>query len=344
MDNPRDVVARHQVYLERLKSGMVKDYQAAIRGSDKAIQAVLKALNQETLRELTRKQLKALLRDLRAAQLPYYQEALEQMQGVLGELSISEAAFETGVLAKYGVDVVKATTTAYAKALVEPITATGDLLQPFLEDLSARQVARVEKEIMKSVASGRTISQTVQAVRGTKAANYQNGVLQTNWNDARAVIRTATQHVSSVSRQATWIENGVEKYQVVATLDSKTSDKCKGLDGKVFVVGKGPMPPYHPQCRTTTVPYFEKSIWDEGATRSSATGYVDADQTYYSWLKDQPVQFQNDALGPTRAKLLRSGGLTAEEFARLSLDRNFEPLTLEEMKRLNPNAFEKANI
>lgn len=332
------------MYLERLKAGMTNNYQADIRRIDKAIQGILNGLEVETLGQLSKKQLTALLRDLRDLQAPLYAEALKQLTEDLSELSVAESDFESKLIV--GALKVKKLKTVkpFARAIARPIAATGDLLEPFLQDLSTRQVRRVEKEIQKSLAQGRTISQTVRAVRGTKARNYQDGVLQQNWNDARAVIRTATQHVSQMSRSATWETYNVEKYQIIATLDSKTSDKCKGMDGKVFEVGKGPEPPFHPQCRTTTVPYFPPSVWDEGATRSAANGPVDANESYYTWLKKQPVAFQNDALGPTRAKLLRNGGLSAQEFADLSLDRNFEPLTLAEMKRLNPHAFEKANI
>ena len=46
----------------------------------------------------------------------------------------------------------------------------------------------------------------------------------------------------------------------------------------------------------------------------------------------------------TRGKLLRNGGLTADEFANLSVDQKFRPLTLDEMRKRNPLAFEKANL
>mgnify|MGYP002715539443 FL=1 len=338
------MVSRHQVYLERVKTGLTNNYQDDIRKIDEAVRKLLAGLEVETLGQLSKKQLTALLRDLRDLQLPMYAKAMDGIVEQLAELSVVEAGFEAKLIG--GALRAKAVAAAkpYTAALARPIAATGDLLEPFLTDLSTRQVRRIEKEIQKSIGMGRTISQTVQAVRGTKARKYQDGVLQRNWNDARIVIRTATQHVSQASRDATWAENGIEKYQIVATLDSKTSDTCKGLDGKVFEVGKGPTPPFHPGCRTTTVPWFPPSVWDEGATRSAAGGPVSADETYYTWLKDQPVNFQNDALGPVRAKLFREGGLSAQEFAELSLDRNFQPLTITEMKRLNPHAFEKANL
>lgn len=344
--DPRDIVTRHQVYLERLKAGYIKDYGVAIRGADKAIGEVLKALRVESLGELTRKQLKELLTALREAQAPYYAKAMENLTPNFIALAAAEVVFEEKLVSTLSQAKLRSVANAYAAALRQPISATGELLEPFLTDLSAREIKRVEDEVMKSLAQGRTISQTVSAVRGTKKNNYLDGVLQRNWTDARTVIRTATQHVSSTSRAALWAANSdiINSYQIVATLDGKTSQQCKSLDGKVFKIGKGPMPPFHPNCRTTTVPYFPESEFDEGATRSSETGYVDVNTTYYDWLKQQPESFQVDALGPTRAKLFRSGGLSSKEFSDLNLDRNFQPLTLDEMRKLNPHAFERAGI
>ena len=45
-----------------------------------------------------------------------------------------------------------------------------------------------------------------------------------------------------------------------------------------------------------------------------------------------------------RGKLSREGGLTAERFAALQLDKNFKPLTLDQLKELEPLAFDRAGI
>jgi hypothetical protein len=99
-------------------------------------------------------------------------------------------------------------------------------------------------------------------------------------------------------------------------------------------------------CRSTTVadldPKFD--FLKEGRTRSGEKGPVDAKKDYYDWLKDQPPEFQDQALGPKRAKLFREGGLSADKFAELQLDRNFEPLTLAEMRALEPEAFKNAGL
>lgn len=350
--NPRDVLSRHQVYLERLKTGYVRDYEKAIREADAAIQEVFNALKVSRMSELSRANLKKLLSDLKAAQEGIYVKQGDKLMKDLLKLSENEALFERQVIQDIAVaasvkpSLIKKAKDAWKFLVTKPIQATGDLLEPFVKDLSTRQIARINKEIMISVGQGRTISQTVQAIRGTKARNFRDGIIDANARDARTIVRTATQHVSQQAREATWEANSdlIDRYQIVATLDGKTSTKCKSLDQTVWVIGQGPTPPLHPNCRTTTVPYFKPSIWDQGATRSAEFGPVDQSTTYYEWLGNQPKAFQDDALGPTRGKLFRDGGLSADEFSKLQLDKNFQPLTLEEMKRLNPNAFEQAKI
>jgi hypothetical protein len=121
------------------------------------------------------------------------------------------------------------------------------------------------------------------------------------------------------------------------------------MDKRKFPVDSGPRPPFHPNCRTTFILLTKLSaMFAKGATRASvgANGgqQVSADLDYYHWLQQQPAAFQDVAIGPVRAKLFREGGLTVERFAELQLDRNFSPLTLVEMKGLEPLAFERAGI
>lgn len=105
-------------------------------------------------------------------------------------------------------------------------------------------------------------------------------------------------------------------------------------------------------CRTgTTVVLDDKfSFLSEGRTRSERdpetgeVGRVSANQTYYGWLKTQPANVQDSIIGPSRGQLLRDGGLSSERFSELQLGKNFEPLTLEQMRELDPVAFERAGL
>ena len=63
------------------------------------------------------------------------------------------------------------------------------------------------------------------------------------------------------------------RYQIVATLDSRTSDICRHLDGKVFDMKDYEpgvtAPPFHVYCRSCTVPYFADN--DENGMRAART-------------------------------------------------------------------------
>lgn len=240
---------------------------------------------------------------------------------------------------------------AYQRALASPVQATGELLEPFIKNWAQGDAIRLGNVVRNGWAQGKTLPQMIRDVVGTRANGYKDGILDVSRRTAGTVINTATQHVANAARQKVWEDNGdlVKKYQWVATLDRRTTQQCKSLDGRQFEAGKGPMPPIHPNCRSTTIAVLG-SEWDwldEGGTRASSgpnPGYVPADETYYDWLGKQPADFQTVALGPSRAKLFRDGGLTPERFAELNLGRDFEPLTLPEMRAIEPDAFKRAGL
>tara|TARA_R110000803_G_scaffold19510_6_gene50993 strand:+ start:587 stop:937 length:351 start_codon:yes stop_codon:yes gene_type:complete len=99
-------------------------------------------------------------------------------------------------------------------------------------------------------------------------------------------------------------------------------------------------------CRSTTIPILNEkfSFLSKGRTRSGEQGPVSAKTDYYDWLKRQNKQAQLDVLGPARTKLFRDGGMTADRFRELQFDKNFAPLSLKGMRKLEPKAFEKAGL
>jgi hypothetical protein len=54
--------------------------------------------------------------------------------------------------------------------------------------------------------------------------------------------------------------------------------------------------------------------------------------TFYTWLKDQPADFQDVAIGTENAKKLRSGEMTQEQFDKQNLGKTFAPMTLSEKR------------
>ena len=104
---------------------------------------------------------------------------------------------------------------------------------------------------------------------------------------------TEEAYFSSAAQKEAFDELGVEQYEIIATLDSHTSDICRSLDGKVYPMkdyeAGVTAPPFHVWCRSTTAPYFEDDFGEIGgrAARDEEgnTYYVPADMTYAEWEK-----------------------------------------------------------
>ena len=80
------------------------------------------------------------------------------------------------------------------------------------------------------------------------------------YSAAKRLVRTETAYIYEQATKDAYEECGVEWYEFLATLDGRTSEVCRELDGKHFKVrdampGKN-YPPMHPNCRSTTVVWF----------------------------------------------------------------------------------------
>lgn len=355
-DQLKNIEIRNQVLLEGLKEGEHRKFSRFLKDLSSQI---IKRLESEGQTIRTKRRLQILLADFNEIQNSIYFEYIGFLGENLEDVTIDQAEFETQALNKTVKNfeaVLPAPTQLLTSVRVVPMSVQGltskPLLQPFIKDWSISSINRVNTVIQQGFAQGKTVNQMVLEIRGTKQQKFKNGVLAKINRDNRAIVRTAVQHVASVARTETMRQNSdvVKGYEVVATLDNRTTATCRGLDGREFKIGQGPLPPFHVGCRTTTTAVLDErfDFLDQGAKRpvvgEKKIGQVSADKTYYEWLKTQSAKFQNSVIGVTRGKLLRNGGITADEFARLSLDKNFQPLTLDEMRAKRPEVFEQANI
>ena len=352
----KNIEIRNQVFLEGLKEGEHRKFSRFLKDLSSQI---IKRLESEGQTIETKRRLQILLVDLNEIQNSIYSEYVGFLGENLEDIVIDQAEFETQALsqtAKNFDPVTPAPVQLLTSARVVPMSVQGltskPLLQPFIKDWTTNSINRVNTVVQQGFAQGRTIQEMSLEIRGTKQQKFKNGTLAKIKRDNRAIVRTAVQHVASVGRTETMRHNSdlVKWYEWVSTLDSRTSSQCRSLDGRPFDIGGGPLPPIHINCRSTTTAILDDrfNFLDENAKRpvvgEKKIGQVAADKTYYEWLKTQSAKFQNSVIGVTRGKLLRNGGLTAEEFARLSLDKNFRPLTLVEMRAKRPEVFEEANV
>ena len=111
------------------------------------------------------------------------------------------------------------------------------------------------------------------------------------------LARTEMIHTLNESTMQSYKDYGIEKYQFVCGLDERTCPECGSLDGKVFAISEKMegvnYPVIHPNCRCTTIPYFEPDEIDEMFGDGTRVAYTEdhdiyeipSDITYTDWLE-----------------------------------------------------------
>lgn len=110
---------------------------------------------------------------------------------------------------------------------------------------------------------------------------------------AGRVVMTESAVFANKARQDCMEALDVEQFEVVETLDNHTCELCGGMDGKHFRMTDFEIgvtaPPFHPNCRGCTCPYFDDefdSVGERAARgEDGKTYYVPADTTYEEWNK-----------------------------------------------------------
>lgn len=137
-------------------------------------------------------------------------------------------------------------------------------------------------ELVQGAALGEGPERIVKAIRqqlGTDNKIYE----------VRRLVTTESSFFSAAAQKDVFKELGVEKYEYLATLDSKTSSICQDFDGRIFDV-KDFEPgvtanPLHPFCRSTTIPYFEDDDDSQRFARDKdGKGiYIPSNMKYSDW-------------------------------------------------------------
>lgn len=335
------------IHLERYKRGQVIRALDLLARMEEDIVAQLGRLDPTAVRQSYRE---ARLNRLLAAvqeRIDAYGEQLErELVGDLTQLAVDEGRFGVhllGDLPPAALDVITpAAAILRAAATARPFQ--GRLLREWVREHPAATRFRLRGAIRQGVAQGETIDQIVRRVRGTRAAGYRDGIMEVNRRGAESMVRTAVSHTVNAARTVTYQENAdlVKGVQWVATLDSRTSQTCISLDGKVFPLNSGPRPPAHVSCRSSTIPVLKS--WKElgislpespTGTRASMDGQVAGDMRYADWLGTRSKAFQDEVLGPTRADLWRRGDIPMDKF----VDYSGKAYTLEQLRAKYPRAF-----
>lgn len=336
----------HQIWLQRNASHEVNELAPFLEQMRDEVRAKVLGFGDDSR---TRARLTVMLRELEDVLYGITGEWSDTLQTDLKELAAYESKWTAETLTQ---NVTANFTTPTPEQVWSAVKFNPLALDhkpvDFVQLLSSwgdTEISRLVTGVKSGFVQGMTTREIVKQVVGP------GGLADVSTRNAATVVRTALNHVSTQAKELTYLKNAdvVIGYELVVTLDSRTSAICRGWPpGKVYKPDDKfrPQPPFHPNCRTTIAPAISKDydFLDAGAKRAArgADGgtQVDAGTSYYQFLRQQPAWFQDEALGPVRGNIFRNAGLTPEEFRAASVDGFGRPLTLKEMAEVDARVAE----
>lgn len=215
-----------------------------------------------------------------------FSKQLGTVTGVMGDLFESgyyHTAYELQKGFNIGWDIAGLDQSQIEKVLAKPWAVDGKNFSERIWGNKKKLISEVHSELTQNIMLGADPQKAIDSLaKKMKTSRYNAGRL----------IMTEEAYFSSAAQKDCFEELGVEQYEIVATLDSHTSDICRNLDGKHF-----PMkdyqpgvtaPPFHVYCRSTTIPYFDENFSQIGerAARDEKTGkthYIPDNMNYQEW-------------------------------------------------------------
>lgn len=366
-----DLTLRHEVAVRRFTKGEVRRVLDLATRTDNEIAAKLLRELPESFAATRLRELLADCRRLRRVLTNMLRESFNETLIQVAEMEQDAAA--RNVRDSLAVEVSLAAVSAEALRVAALTTRIHDkLLKEWWDKVAEREQKRILEALRLGYAQGESIPEMVRRIRGTRANNFEDGIISGTRRDIEAVVRTGINDVSNKVRGQFFDANAdlVACLRWTSTLDGRTTPICRARDGHMAPVAGKPLPsglprldppearpPAHVNCRSVMVAVLDgsgvvgnrpfvrgkKSIGELRFPTPEArkewiarnVGRVPAETTYEQWLARQPREFQDDVLGPRRGKLFREGGLTLDQF----VDRSGKELTLKQLRGMYPSAF-----
>lgn len=259
----------------------MESYIAAIKDAHSTKESVALTKELETLAARSRvTRLQAL-----EAQITVHVKALGLKENeAMGELL--EQTYETGYY-KHIYELQKEFGIGFPFAKLSADEVANAMLTPWSGDNFSNRVWDNKDALLKNVRQ----LVTQHAIQGSDIKTLSRELaskMETSYSSAVRLVRTETAYVHGQADLKAYEEEGVEEYEYLATLDSKTSTACQELDGKTFKLEDAKAgvnyPPLHPHCRSTTAESFPKNYGSRIARDSEGKSYyVPRDISYKEW-------------------------------------------------------------
>lgn len=215
-----------------------------------------------------------------------FSKQMGTVTGAMGDIFESgyyHTAYELQKGFNIGWDIAGLDQSQIEKVLSKPWAVDGKNFSERIWTNKEKLISELHGELTQNIMLGADPQKAIDSLAKKMNTSKQN---------AGRLIMTEEAYFSSAAQRDCFNELDVEQYEIVATLDSHTSDICRSLDGKHFPMkdfqAGVTAPPFHVYCRSTTVPYFDEDFGDIGerVARDEETGktyYIPDDMNYEDW-------------------------------------------------------------
>ena len=178
-----------------------------------------------------------------------------------------------------------------AKMLAMPVNGADISTALWRQDIDTGfQIRRVLSNMFTTGRPPQDFAKELQRIIGRRDAE---GNLSGKTYEAYRLLYNESAHISEQANLQALRDDGIEQYEVSATLDTHTCGVCQQQDGKVYETAKGVegvnMPPFHVNCRCTIVPYIAEAkgsyIPTRAARDENGKTISTKAQTYEEWKK-----------------------------------------------------------
>lgn len=270
-----------------LTTGQLEEFRWTV---DQYIQAGKKAgLDAAWLKRLENASAKVHISRLEAVQMEIQQQ-LELLYGnqvdeidsllkkVVGN-GYTHTAFEIQKGIGLGWDMTALNQQKLETLISKPWTTDGRTFRDRCWVNKADLVNTINTQMVQGMLRGDSPEKTIQAIQ------KQFGVSRYK---ARRLVHTETSYFNAQATKEAYKDLDIEKIEILETLDSRTCDVCGGLDGTVIPLAQYEpgvtVPPFHPNCRGTTCPYYDDMDGERAARNADGeVYYVPANMNYQAW-------------------------------------------------------------
>ena len=354
-------IAQHAAYSYRLSSGEVNKlitlFNQQSSEMTKELQSLLNELSDVERVALSEGQYTTpLLKEIQGLFAAWQSTLATALPEAFAVSATALAVHEAVFAAKLVSESIKPNGEKLYKAAKKIPVVGGALVDELFDKIKDDVRLRVEYAIRQGITDGWTNQQIVQRIKGKKALNYQDGILQQSRSDIERVVRTSRSHVANTAYMDTYKAVGFTHVKFVSTLDGRTSKICMSHSDDVYPIDSAhPRPPLHYNCRSVLIgvdadgklsgkrPFVmdERKVKDiPKDERSGLIGQLDANTSFKQFFDKADDFFQKEWLGEKRYKLYKEGNYSIDKFVD-PLGRQY---SLAELRVLDEKTFEDLGL